>query len=206
MGGFLSCNDHAKVYLRDNAFAPRFHGEPDQGGRYIGIDPAVQNHHQRFVMVDGTLSMGDGLTLFGDVEDLTGATVASASLKEQLPDGSTCADRFTHEHNLLIQEGEKTILIAGCAHCGIVNILNKAEAMVGRPVDVMVGGFHLFQLTDSSADAIIDDLGKDLKARPTQYYTGHCTGDYAYERLAEQLGSQLHRIRGGFRQHCKTPQ
>lgn len=198
---FLQYNHRAKVYLRESIFTPLYRvGDDIEGGiKTIGIDPALKAYQDRFVMVGGTLSLGQGLTLFGDVEDLTGETVASATLKELLPDGTIGTDRFTHEQNLLIEEDGKTILIAGCAHSGIINILNKAEVIMGKPMDVVVGGFHLFQLTDSNADGVIDALGEHLKSRPTQYYTGHCTGDYAYNRLAQQLGDQLHRIRGGYR-------
>lgn len=198
LGRFFACNDHAKVYVHQGAFAPLY--SEKEGLHYIGIDPAMEAYAHRFVTVEGVTSLGEGLTLFGDVKDLTGATVASASLKEQLPDGTLQPDAFQHEHNLLVQEGGRTILVAGCAHCGIVNILNRAESMVGQHMDAMVGGFHLFQLTadDPDSDALIDQVGQALQSRPTQYYTGHCTGDYAYGRLAQQLGAQLHRISGGF--------
>ncbi len=50
-------------------------------------------------------------------------------------------DDFSHEQSLLITEGETTVLVGGCAHGGIVNLLNKAEELLGRPVDFVVSGF-----------------------------------------------------------------
>ncbi len=45
-------------------------------------------------------------------------------------------DDFSHEQSLLITEGETTVLVGGCAHGGIVNLLNRAEELLGRPVDM----------------------------------------------------------------------
>lgn len=193
---FLDCNHHAQVYIHQGAFAPYYHG-PDQ---YIGIPGGLESYAHRFIMVDGTTEIAPGLTLFDQVTDLTGATAASAELTQMLPDGTFRVDDFHHEQNLLIQEGDTNILIAGCAHRGILNILTKAEAMVGGEVTALVGGFHLFQLNqeDPHADQIIDQLSQGLRLRNTQYYTGHCTGDYAYGRLKAQLGNQLQRISGGY--------
>ncbi len=192
---FLDCNDHAPVYIHQGAFASYYHG-----AEYIGIPSGLDAYAHRFITVTGTQEIAPGLTLFGEVPDLTGATLASAQLTEKLPDGTVCPDDFRHEQNLLIQEADKTILIAGCAHRGILNILTKAEAMVGGELTALVGGFHLFQLaqSDPQADEIIRQLSQGLGLRTTQYYTGHCTGDYAYGQLEEQLGSQLQRISGGY--------
>ena len=69
------------------------------------------------------------------------------------------------------------------------------------PIDcgAVEGGFHLFQLEagDPAADQLIEMIGKALLAGKTEYYTGHCTGDYAYERLSAILNGRLHRIMGG---------
>ena len=61
------------------------------------------------------------------------------------------------------------------------------------------GGFHLFQLTegDPASESLIDLTGKELLKGDTVYYTGHCTGDYAYDRLKTILGGRLQRISGG---------
>ena len=49
----------------------------------------------------------------------------------------------------------------------------------------------------TNADRLIDMTGKALLEGETVYYTGHCTGDYAYEKLKEILGDRLQRMSGG---------
>ena len=54
------------------------------------------------------------------------------SLYMELDDGAIVKDDFRHEQNLLIREAGKTVLIAGCAHNGIVNIMKHVYDRHGR--------------------------------------------------------------------------
>ena len=96
-------------------------------------------------------------------------------------DGQRVADDFRHEQYLLIEEHGKRILISGCSHRGILNIVNHFKP------DVLIGGFHLMR---SNAETCTQ-TGKLLTSFPTRYYTGHCTGDTATEILREHMRDQL---------------
>ena len=139
-----------------------------------------------------------GLTLFAGPPAVFDAMAASATLFEQAAAGLV-PDTFRHEQNLLIQEGDRAVLVAGCAHRGIVNILAEARRRLGRDPDAVVGGFHLFQLPqdDPASAALIRRTGAALLPGNTVYYTGHCTGGYAYGMLQEILGERLRPIHGG---------
>ena len=52
-------------------------------------------------------------------------------------------------------------------------------------------------ITREEADALIARTAAALAPGRTVYYTGHCTGDHAFERLKEVLGDRLCRITGG---------
>ena len=43
----------------------------------------------------------------------------------------------------------------------------------------------------------IQDIAKDLKSRNSNYYTGHCTGEFAYSILKKYLNSQIHYMKTG---------
>ena len=51
-------------------------------------------------------------------------------------------DTFVHEQNLLIH-GRPPVLIMGCGHKGVVNIMEKAARWNPK---VCIGGFHLMSL------------------------------------------------------------
>ena len=195
---FCKRNPTAKIYLRKGAFGEYVALEEDESLRYIGLDPALQKYADRFVFTDESLWLDEELRLFSDVPDTYGALSASGKLKERQGE-NLLQDRFLHEQDLLITAEGKTVLVSGCSHRGIVNILRSARALASGEIDDMIGGFHLFQLEegDPAADKLIEMIGTALLAGETVYYTGHCTGDYAYEKLNSILGGRLHRVMGG---------
>jgi len=196
LSAFCAVNHHAEIYLHRAAFGRYYAAEPGADPRYIGLDQSLDRGRFRFA--DSRLDIDPELTLFSAVPDVFGALSASALLREQTEDGFR-PDVFAHEQNLLISAEGKTVLVAGCAHRGIVNIVDRArEILNGRPIDAVFGGFHFFQLPDNDlSDALIDATGRALLDGETQYYTGHCTGPYAYDRLKAILGRRLHTISGG---------
>lgn len=197
---FLEKNTTAPVYLHKTAFGPYFAGTGEER-RYIGIDQALHRYDTRFVGTDGIFRMDDELTLFSGVPDEFGAMEASATLCFEKEPGVDVPDDFRHEQNLLITAEGKAVLVSGCAHRGIVNIIRKAETLLGRRLDAVISGFHLFQLKegDEASDELIKRTAEALLPGDTVYYTGHCTGDYAFEALKAILGPRLYRLSGGAR-------
>ncbi|MBR0026466.1 MAG: MBL fold metallo-hydrolase, partial [Clostridia bacterium] len=106
--------------------------------------------------------------------------------------GEQREDDFIHEQYLLIEERGKRILISGCSHKGIENIMEWLKP------DVLIGGFHFMKLEPEGKGR--EDLiraAKNLSAHPTAYYTCHCTGEAPYAFLKERMGEQLRYIAAG---------
>lgn len=198
LAAFCRLNDHAPIYIHKAAFGAYYALEPDGETVYIGLPPELEAFRSRFVLTGDETVIDEELTLFAGPGRRFDAADASASLREKVGEALR-PDAFCHEQNLLLQSGGRTVLVAGCAHRGIVNILRAAEERLGRWPDAAFGGFHLFQLSpgEASADALIDRTGEALATGNTVYYTGHCTGDYAFDRLKPILGDRLHRLCGG---------
>lgn len=196
---FLERNSRAKVYLHDGVFGDYYAARPDGSLEYIGVDPALRAFQDRFIMTRGLTTIDDELTLFDEVPDDFGGLSASAKLKEKQADGTYRPDEFRHEQDLLITAEGKTVLVAGCAHRGIVNIRNKATALLGREPEIVIGGFHLFQLDPANPqdEVLITRIGEALLEGGCVYYTGHCTGPAAYKKLKAILGDRLFALSGG---------
>ena len=196
---FFSLNDHAKVYVHPAAFGSYWAVEADGTGKYLGLEDGLRAEFaDRFVEVSGVTVIDDTLTLFDTVGSDFPAVDTSARLKEKTPEGYV-PDRFAHEHNLVVREGEKTVVFGGCAHRGIVNIRDAAAAILGREPGALVSGFHLFNLTEGNeqGDALIRKTGEELLHGGTVYYTGHCTGEHAYTLMKEIMGEKLQKISTG---------
>ena len=106
---------------------------------------------------------------------------------DKIENGVRKPDDFRHEHYLLIEEHGKRILISGCSHKGVINIVHWF-----RP-DVLVGGFHFHKLPLGET---LTGYARQLDAYGTAYYTCHCTGvpQYAYMK---QTMRRLHYLSAG---------
>lgn len=186
---FLAGNDKAKVYIHEEAFLPHY-SLRDTGLRYIGLDVELKDNG-RLVFCGNEKTIGPGMTLFANVHGQCCNPVGNRLLygPEQ-----TVHDSFCHEQSLIIEENGKVILFAGCAHCGIVNILRKAEEVTRKTPTHVFAGMHLVKsgLNEKDESDFIHTLANELmQYRNTQFYTMHCTGEEQYGQLKSIMGTQI---------------
>jgi 7,8-dihydropterin-6-yl-methyl-4-(beta-D-ribofuranosyl)aminobenzene 5'-phosphate synthase len=195
---FCKRNGRAKIYIHPLAFGQYFALEKDGNFHYIGIDPEVRKYADRFVLTGDEYRIDSELFLFSDVRSADYPTSANASLREKSGDEYP-ADKFLHEHDLIVSAEGKKILFAGCAHRGIVNIVRRAEEICGGELDYVFSGFHLTNpgMHQDEPRELIEAVGRELGRRRTKYVTGHCTGKGPYEILHEMLGDQVTAMHSG---------
>jgi len=90
--------------------------------------------------------------------------------------------RHIIEQSLILETSRGLVIIAGCSHPGIVEIVRKAVALTGENVYLVFGGFHLRSKNRREIANIIDafhDIGVQ-KVGPT-----HCTGDQPIQAFRE---------------------
>ena len=182
---FLSANDHAPVYLHRAAFGSHY-SEKEGRARYIGLDQQLARS-ERIKMVDDTLMLAPDVMLFSGVDERTLFSPANARILISRDD-TMARDTFSHEMSAVIVEGGRRVLLAGCAHAGIINIMNRAEALLGAPLTHVVSGMHLMGVDD---EQYLTRLAHALMERQCHYFTCHCTGIVPYEKLKEIMGSQI---------------
>lgn len=194
---FLSVNDHAPVYVHENAFLPHKSARGDSL-RDIGIDPSLQGS-PRLRLTAGITRLEDGLTLISGAPGHRFAATSNANLLTQLTNGTLIPDDFSHEQSLIVEEGNSCLLIAGCAHSGIVNILEQAQAVAGRPITHVVAGFHLYQPSQgiSEPEENVRAIAHALEHSSAQYLTCHCTGIPSYHILKQTLGNRISYLSAG---------
>ena len=177
---FLTANDHAPVYLSRHAFEK--HGNAE--GKEIGLDQSLAAD-PRLVYTDTSYKIADGLELFSCNDRELCFPIDSAGLTMQV-DERTLPEDFRHEQYLLIHENGKRILISGCSHKGVLNLLDWFEP------GVLIGGFHFMKLDpDGHGQQVLDDAARRLTLHKTMCYTCHCTGAAQYEYLRKIMKDQL---------------
>ena len=105
--------------------------------------------------------------------------------------GEYVKDDFRHEHFLVINDGNKKILMSGCAHNGILSILDAYKEKYDSYPDVVISGFHLMKKTEYTDDELREvlDIGRKLTKYPTLFYTCHCTGQRQYGVMKKYMDS-----------------
>lgn len=172
LGRFLEINSRAPVYLREEALLPYYNGRE----KYIGLDVSLKKN-PRLVFTSDTESIGDGFTLFSFNEKPRRAEAFSSGLTERVGE-SFIPDNFRHEQYLLIEEDGKRVLISGCSHKGILDIVSWVKP------DVLVGGFHYSKL---ALGEYLVESARELDSYPTLYYTCHCTGVEQFEFMRRYM-------------------
>ncbi len=98
------------------------------------------------------------------------------------------------EQSLVLASAAGLVIVTGCAHPGIEDIIEKVRQWSREKIYLVLGGFHLLDAPDSEILRIIDRM-KDLgvaNVAPT-----HCTGERATELLRERFGTHFVEIRDG---------
>jgi len=178
---FLEINKTAPVWMNPHAFEPHYNA----ADKYIGLAETLEGN-PRIRYSQEIQPIGQRLTLYSSIPCPRGIQPFGLTVWQK---NALVPEDFRHEQYLLIEEGGKRILISGCSHRGILNIMAHF-----RP-DVLIGGFHFMKLAPESPE--LEAAAAELLRYPCTYYTGHCTGEEQFETLKTILGSRLHRLTTG---------
>ena len=193
---FAAINSNASIYMQENALLPYYH-KTETEERYIGIDPAIGELEQLTVL-SGDIIIDEELALFANVTGRELWPKGNLELKKKVGN-DFIQDEFDHEQYLVITEGNKKVLISGCAHNGILNILDHYYHLYGAYPDAVISGFHMKKKSGYTTEdiATIKETAERLSKLPTKFYTGHCTGEEPYEMMKEIMDGQLEYVYSG---------
>lgn len=189
---FAGINPHAQIYVKDTAADGHYHGE-----RYIGIDqriPALPQVH----LIEGDVKLDDELSLFSGITGRRLWPQSNRTLTKQVH-GAAVQDDFAHEQCLVITQGDRKVLISGCAHNGILNILDRFRELYGCLPQTVISGFHMMKKNGYTEEDIrnMEETAEELRKMDTVFYTGHCTGQFAFDIMKTVMGDQLIQLHSG---------
>ena len=95
------------------------------------------------------------------------------------------------EQGLIVDGQDGPVLVTGCAHPGIVEMVKVAADITDRCPQLVLGGFHLLRKKTAEVQAIAMGL-KQLGVK--QLAPCHCTGERAMAILREAFGDTLIKI------------
>ena len=92
------------------------------------------------------------------------------------------------EQFMTLETPQGLVVITGCAHPGIVQILQKAKQLFRQDIYFVFGGFHLNSDTDSQVLSKIRQI-KSLGVQKVG--PSHCTGEVAIELFRQEFGNDF---------------
>ena len=92
------------------------------------------------------------------------------------------------EQSLVIETDKGLVVITGCAHPGVVNVVREAKGLRGGDVHLVLGGFHLCWLNVFQIKDIIDGVKKEGVEMVAPC---HCSGDLARSTFGKTYGENF---------------
>jgi len=88
------------------------------------------------------------------------------------------------EQSLIVETARGLVVVTGCAHPGIVDVVRRAAAQ--GEIDLVIGGFHLKDRSQGDVQAVIEEL---LALGVRRVAPCHCTGADATAEFEAAFGS-----------------
>ena len=186
-------NAFTKVYVAKGFFAQRYDQSgaqlsdgktgPGSYGNAAEFKKAAQALGIKFTVTDAPLEIAPDLFITGPVARRHEEYVGPAGLFIKTGEGSVLSpDIIMDDQSMGMMTEQGWVMMSGCGHSGIMNTTEILQDVEDKPIFAAMGGFHLWQASDSAIDQTANWLvEKGLK----KFMGGHCTGIRAGRRIAD---------------------
>jgi 7,8-dihydropterin-6-yl-methyl-4-(beta-D-ribofuranosyl)aminobenzene 5'-phosphate synthase len=120
-----------------------------------------------------------------------GAEVVRVGASLEIDHGIYSTGEMGHgirEQSLLIHTPKGMILVTGCAHPGIVEIIKEAKSIIKEDIYMAIGGWHLSSAGEREIKGIIEAF---LRIGIQRVAPCHCTGDRAMAMFKREYGGNF---------------
>ncbi|MCD6187275.1 MAG: MBL fold metallo-hydrolase [Desulfuromusa sp.] len=129
------------------------------------------------------------LLLSGEVPRISKVETGDPNLLSLAEDGAQVTDPLHDDLSLFIHTDRGLVILLGCAHAGLLNIIDHAIKLTGeKKIYMVLGGTHLKFCSEEQMTATLDrleELDVDLIG------ASHCTGLRGARMLAERFGQRF---------------
>jgi 7,8-dihydropterin-6-yl-methyl-4-(beta-D-ribofuranosyl)aminobenzene 5'-phosphate synthase len=197
---FLNINSKAKIVLSKFALNQHYYSKRT-GLREIGTYLDINKFRERIFFVEDGINLPDEVNLL-KTDSVKFAQPLGNKTLYQIFDNCMVPDKFMHEIIITIQD-DTLLVFTGCAHHGLLNMLDSVSKRLNKKTDIVIGGFHLLDSNENqqfeSDEEILNLAFEILKLYPgTKFFTGHCTGEHAFQILKNSLKNKLKLFYAGF--------
>ena len=190
----LKVKGKVDVYAHPHVFSDRIaiHKEDDrETKRFVGIPYKrgyLESLGANFVLNAAFTEVEKGMFLTGEVPRKTDFEKPDPGLFTEI-NGKTVQDTFPDDQSLILDNEKGLILILGCAHSGMINIIHHVMEKTGKErFCAILGGTHLDFLSPDQLEGSIAFL---KKTKIEKIGVSHCTGMRAACRLHQEFGDRF---------------
>ncbi|MCI6639447.1 MAG: MBL fold metallo-hydrolase [Pygmaiobacter massiliensis] len=177
-------DDSVPVYVGDGFLEEKYKKTP-QGYRYLGVPPL--KNPQRLHQLEKTTKLKDGIWIVKNFTKTNEFEKPNPLFVKKQKDGWQL-DLFSDEIALAVRCRQGLVVIAGCSHIGIVNLLRSVQAQLAMPIFGVIGGSHLVEADTARLSATLDAF-KQMGIQ--RCWLSHCTGLPAMEFLEQQFAGSF---------------
>jgi 7,8-dihydropterin-6-yl-methyl-4-(beta-D-ribofuranosyl)aminobenzene 5'-phosphate synthase len=173
------------AHVGKGIFYSRPENDRKEGNPMVGVRQEYERTAGKFIEHADPIELFPGAWLTGPVPRTYPERNWSVKGKVKTPVGLV-EDTVPEDQSLIMNTPKGLVMITGCGHAGVINILTFAEkTFADTPVYAIIGGVHLFPASDQQIDWTADKL----KEFSLSYFVGaHCTGIESVYRIRQRLG------------------
>jgi len=173
LAAVLDIAEKAKIYLHPAAVKPKF-SKKASGAKSIGMPDfalkAIKN--REVIWTETPTQIFPGVTVTGqvprinDFEDVGGAFFLDENYQK--------ADKLLDDQTLFIETSKGLVIVFGCAHAGVVNILHHIAYLTEKKqFYAALGGMHLLRASKERVERT-ENVFRDYGLK--KIGPAHCTG------------------------------
>jgi 7,8-dihydropterin-6-yl-methyl-4-(beta-D-ribofuranosyl)aminobenzene 5'-phosphate synthase len=190
----LKLKGSVDVHVHPDVFIDRIHvfkENEKEIKRFVGI-PFKRTYLEflgaKFILNSDLAEVEKGMFLTGEVPKRTSFEKPDPRLFSEM-NGRYTPDAISDDQSLILNTERGLVLILGCAHSGLINILNHVTGkMREERFYAILGGTHLDFLAPEQLEETIKVLRKmDIE----RIGAAHCTGMRAAFRLQQEFGERF---------------
>ncbi len=190
----LKLRGKVDVHVHPEVFLDRIHvtkKDKKETRKFVGL-PYKRKYLEllgaNFILNTGFTEVEKGVFLTGEVPRKTSFEKPDPVLLSEI-DGRISQDVFSDDQSLILDTKKGLILVLGCAHSGMINIINYVFDKTGKEnFYAILGGTHLDFLTEEQREESIKAL---KKIKVEKIGVCHCTGMRAAFRLQQEFGDRF---------------
>ncbi|MBN1501370.1 MAG: MBL fold metallo-hydrolase [Spirochaetes bacterium] len=180
---FINQNEKSGIYIHKNAFNERYNFKKE----YIGIPFRDKIPENRMHNIDEITMLTEQIFIMPAPEVYYSEDLHTKGFSV-MENGFITDDDFSDEQSLVIVRDKSLVIISGCSHRGITNIIKAAVDHFKLPVALVLGGFHLKNESDEKITKISAILNSYIIK---QIGISHCTGINAFHLLKNSVNADL---------------